>query len=283
MQREFAIGKYDTAYGDGWRRLRAADWRDPAFQAALVQAHREGGGWPLLEEPLTCMNVLWVAEGPVQIDGAEVVQVGSFFSSYQLVRGVYPAMNRSTKVAWTTTAPALGKNWTVEARNANWNPPCLFVQVHSLPLPLKSVYERQTVAVWAAYPSRPASSRLTDLFEMPQSATQLLAGCRRGADSSAFALLVRRDVQYAATCATRRYQQSDGVFCTLHYASIQIPSPDQDRFFDSADVSVASTEARWMRTLQEHPLAEVHPRLRVCKQDELIKQNPPPKQYKITI
>ena len=34
------------------------------------------------------------------------------------------------------------------------------------------------------------SSRLVDLFEMPQAATQLLAGCRRHADASALALLV---------------------------------------------------------------------------------------------
>jgi hypothetical protein len=41
----------------------------------------------------------------------------------------------------------------------------------------QSEYERQPVTVWAAYPPRPASSRLADLFEMPQAVTQLLAGC----------------------------------------------------------------------------------------------------------
>jgi hypothetical protein len=51
--------------------------------------------------------------------------------------------------------------------------------------------------VWAAYPPRPALSRfrgLADLFEMPQAATQILAGCKRDADSSAFAILVRRGI-----------------------------------------------------------------------------------------
>ncbi len=125
MQRKFAIGKYDTTYPE-WRQATEADWTNPAFQAALVQAHQEGGGWALLEEPLKCDHVLFVAEGWVQIDGAQVVEVG--VSNLQL-RGVYPAMNRATKVAWTTTAPALGSDWTVQAVKLAKNPPCLFLQV----------------------------------------------------------------------------------------------------------------------------------------------------------
>ncbi len=114
----------------------SADWTDPAFQAALVQAHREGKGWALLEEPLLIPGSLCVAEGWVVIDGARVVEVGrNRFTFYQQLRGVYPAKNFDTMVAWTTTAPALGNNWTVFA----WNPwhkendmdgiPCIYVQV----------------------------------------------------------------------------------------------------------------------------------------------------------
>ncbi len=107
--------------------VTAAEWRDPAFQGALVQAHREGGGWALLEEPLLCSAGLRVAEGKVQIDGAAVNEVGHTNGSQQL-RGVYPAMNYLTQVAWTTTAPALGDKWTVKSGIAG-DPPCLFVQV----------------------------------------------------------------------------------------------------------------------------------------------------------
>ncbi len=68
---------------------------------------------------------------------------------------------------------------------------------------LKPVYERQVVTVRAAYPPSPTSSRLTDLVEMPQAATRLLAGCTYAAyggesGSSVFASLVRRDYQHAS-------------------------------------------------------------------------------------
>ncbi len=134
MQRKFSIGRHKTAYGDVWCMMTAAEWRDPAFQAALVQAHREGGGWPLLEEPLECTGALCVTEGYVLIDGDAVVEAGSALGSFQHLRGVYPAMNYRTKVAWTTTAPALGSNWTVAAWKPSENPPCLFVQVLRLSL-----------------------------------------------------------------------------------------------------------------------------------------------------
>lgn len=38
---EFGIGKYHIQYR-GYRMVREAEWQDPAFQAVLVQAHREG-------------------------------------------------------------------------------------------------------------------------------------------------------------------------------------------------------------------------------------------------
>jgi hypothetical protein len=130
MQRKVGIGKYDTVYDDGWRRAEKADWTNPAFQAALVQAHREGGGWTLLEEPLECNNGLCATEGQVWIDGATITEVGfTYGAPDQLLRGVYPAMNNYTKVGWTTTAPAPGNTWTVDAWQPFGNPPCLFVQV----------------------------------------------------------------------------------------------------------------------------------------------------------
>ena len=127
---KFAIGKYhnDDTYDKGWRMATAADWVNPKFQAKLVQAHQAGGGWALLEEPLVCDNVLYVAEGPVRIDGAYVIEVGHNWSESQELRGVYPAMNHRTDVAWTTTEPALGNTWTVVQVSTYDNVPCLFVR-----------------------------------------------------------------------------------------------------------------------------------------------------------
>ena len=129
---KFAIGKYDKApsYGKEWRQATATDWTNPAFQAELVKAHNDNGGWALLEEPLVCNNSLCVAEGAVMIDGAPVVEVGFKMFSTQELRGVYPAMNMTTEEAWTATAPALGNNWSIWAPDVKKNissPPCLFV------------------------------------------------------------------------------------------------------------------------------------------------------------
>ncbi len=100
-----------------------------------MQAHREGGGWTLLEETLECNDELVVAEGYVEIDGATVVEVGYDCQWSQQLRGVYPAMNWGTKVAWTTSAPALGDNWTALVWNHTytWDTPvpCIYVQVHT--------------------------------------------------------------------------------------------------------------------------------------------------------
>ncbi len=40
---------------------------------------------------------------------------------------------------------------------------------------------------------------------------------------------------------------------------MQIPALDPGRIFDALQVVGASPEVRWMRTLQEHPWAEVPP------------------------
>ena len=120
-----AVGKYNGVYDNGFRRMREVEWRNPAFQAQLVAAHQASGGWPLLEEPLVCNAVLCVAEGYVHIDGVYILEVG--FTGHQQLRGVYPAMNCITNVAWTTTAPAPSNNWTVVPYDGR-DFPCLFVQ-----------------------------------------------------------------------------------------------------------------------------------------------------------
>ena len=136
---QFAVGKYNNEYPD-YRKVTAAEWKNPTFQAQLVEAHQAYRGWPLLEEPLECNDFLCVAEGYVQIEGALVAEVGSNGRSTQQLRGVYPAMNRDTKVAWTTTAPALGDNWTVLPMYGHQSGPCLFVHESYNPVPGMPVF-----------------------------------------------------------------------------------------------------------------------------------------------
>jgi hypothetical protein len=127
MGGQFAVGKYNKEYSD-YRKVTAADWTNPTFQAQLVAAHQKGGGWSLLEKPLVCNSPLCVADGGVMIDGVFVAEVGyNTSSNSQQLRDVYPAMNLKTKVAWTTEAPELGNNWTVTGMSPYSNPPCLFV------------------------------------------------------------------------------------------------------------------------------------------------------------
>ena len=129
---KYAVGYYNGSY-PGWRQVEAKEWTNPTFQAALVQAHQEGGGWPLLEEPLLCNGSLYVVEGYVKIDGAYVVPKECYHS--EVVSTVYSATNYDTEVSWTTTAPMPGNNWTVEyMKSSNYeqisklNPICLFVK-----------------------------------------------------------------------------------------------------------------------------------------------------------
>ena len=124
LPKEFRVGKYNKTY-DGWRRMTAAEWKDPAIQAKLLEAHREGGGWTLLEDPLVCNYALCVDNGVAMIDEVSVAEVGNTVP-FQQLRGRYRAMNNNTKVAWTTTEPALGNNWTVRSWVMS-DYPCLFV------------------------------------------------------------------------------------------------------------------------------------------------------------
>ena len=131
---QFAVGHRNKEYPD-YRKVTAAEWKNPTFQAQLVEAHQEGGGWALLEEPFECNDTLCVAEGWVTIDGALVAEVGSDpYGPHQQIRGVYPAMNTKTNVAWTTTLPALGNNWTARAYSQS-RAPCLFVHESYNPAP----------------------------------------------------------------------------------------------------------------------------------------------------
>ena len=130
-RRMFAIGKYNTPY-TGWRRAIATEWMDPAFQKELIQAHQEGGGWPLLEKPLVFAGQLLVADGYAQINAQYTVHVGYNESDTETLDNVYPAKNISANVAWTMTepAPAPGNNWTVKNITdftSFKNYPCLFV------------------------------------------------------------------------------------------------------------------------------------------------------------
>lgn len=135
-QCNIAVGKYNETY-DGWRQATDADWRNPTFQAQLVQAHQEGGGWALLKDSLVCNDLLFVAEGLVQIDGKHIIHVG-FNEEHLPLHNVYSAMNYDTNVAWTTMAPVPSNNWTVIQRKGE-DYPCLFVQDRTNPTATTSV------------------------------------------------------------------------------------------------------------------------------------------------
>ena len=152
----FKVGIYDKTY-PGWRRVIATEWTDPVFQAQLVAAHEEGGGWPLLEEPLLCKTALNVEEGWARIDGERIVEVG-YTDGTQQLRGIYPAMNFKTLVAWTTTAPTLGNNWTVKTR-IELDYPCLFVQDGNVP---EAATSDSTFTAMPAAPESPVVSPVVD-------------------------------------------------------------------------------------------------------------------------
>jgi hypothetical protein len=131
----FAVGMHNKDYGNSWRMVTEAEWMDFEFQAKLVKAHQESGGWALLEESLICNNGLYVAEGLALIDNEMVVEVGH--NGSQQLQSVYPAMNEDTKVAWTMTPPALGNNWTIDKNTKILSYPCLFVRTSAPTAPTK--------------------------------------------------------------------------------------------------------------------------------------------------
>lgn len=133
---QFAVGDYKKKY-DGYRSATEAEWKNPEFQAALVKAHQEGKGWPLLEKLIDeqtdggNLRALHIADKKLLlIDECPIVH--SQFMYSDIPYDVYPAMNIETGAQWTTTPPALGDKWTVWSDswafgNDYWTIPCLFV------------------------------------------------------------------------------------------------------------------------------------------------------------
>lgn len=124
-----AVGKYNKDY-PGYRKVTMANWTNPAFQAALVQAHQQGGGWPLLERPLQYDSGLFVLEGQAMINDNYVVDISwSNQLSYTLQTGFFPK-NSATKTPWTTAPPTLNDIWTVNTSSVPKaeSSLCLFVK-----------------------------------------------------------------------------------------------------------------------------------------------------------
>ena len=124
-----AVGKYNKDY-PGYRKVTMANWTNPAFQAALVQAHQQGGGWPLLERPLQYDSGLFVLEGQAMINDNYVVDTSwSNQLSYTLQTGFFPK-NSATKTLWTTAPPTLNDIWTVNTSSVPKaeSSLCLFVK-----------------------------------------------------------------------------------------------------------------------------------------------------------
>lgn len=125
----YAIGQYNTTY-PGWHKAKETDWTNPAFQTELLNAHKNGNGWELLQIPLICSGGLHVEEGPVQINGEYVAEVGFKSNTNSHLNNVYSAAfsNSSGMVPWTTTPPTTGTNWTVQKVKVDNSPPCLYIR-----------------------------------------------------------------------------------------------------------------------------------------------------------
>ncbi len=121
-QRDIAVGRGKKDY-KGWRMLTAVDVKNPVCQAIVVGAHKQRGGWSLLETPFNFeAGQLCVAEGFLVINGAGVYFVDQ-------LKIVYSAVNYHTGVAWTTMAPSTKATWDVREKPSIRAYPCLFVQV----------------------------------------------------------------------------------------------------------------------------------------------------------
>ena len=140
IKSNYAVGKYNGNY-KGWRRMTINEVNNDKYR--LLAAHGETG-WPLLEKPLECNGVLFVAEGSVRINKAYVTDVGFTFGKKHQLLDVYSAMDSETKVpwtdklvrtevAWTTMDLALSNEWATTEIVPTINPPCLFVRDAALP------------------------------------------------------------------------------------------------------------------------------------------------------
>ena len=125
----YAIGYYYGVYA-GWRKATKADWKNPEFQAALVQAHQKGGGWPLLEKPFICNGTLFVNEAHVYINGMRIFEVDGASTKVKRknphrLDTIYSAADptiffqKNKSVTWT---------YKDEKPISSYNPPCLFVK-----------------------------------------------------------------------------------------------------------------------------------------------------------
>lgn len=106
------IGYYNKDY-PGYHKATQADWTNATFQTALLQAHQQRGGWPLLETPLKYNSGLFVTEGQVMIDDNYVVNILWNGETHTLQNGFFP-MNPISKIPWTKTPPTLNDKWTVD-------------------------------------------------------------------------------------------------------------------------------------------------------------------------
>ncbi len=96
------MGVAGTSY-PGYRHITVEEVRAEA--ACIIATHRCWGGLPLLPQQLACNHLLYVAKGFLLVGGAGVTERG--YSGSQVIRGVYPAQNHSTKAPWPPTTAEL--------------------------------------------------------------------------------------------------------------------------------------------------------------------------------
>ena len=134
-KKEFAVGYYNTAYGNGWRKATKADWKNPEFQAALVQAHQERDGWALLEKLLECRNYLAVEEGLVKIKNNYIMSSKQSFFTTSKIKDVYFAkltpMDKLCNIILFNKLLKSKEDWdvSIDDNDISNNPPCLFYRI----------------------------------------------------------------------------------------------------------------------------------------------------------
>ncbi len=111
----------------GYDKLTKAQLLDRAIRQRLLELHAQHAGFPLAEPNLEVQDALHVAEGALLFDGSYITVVGRAPGQELTIRGFFAAMNWETKVAWTTTPPALDATWIVKAGDID-DRPCLFIR-----------------------------------------------------------------------------------------------------------------------------------------------------------
>jgi hypothetical protein len=128
------VGYRNKQY-DGYRVVNLKDISRIEWRKQLINIIEKYGGWPLLENNLTCKAPLRIEEGPIKLDNKSVGGIKCYYEG--TINGLYePGSFDNHGVKYTIKDLNAIQKWEVRviATNADKDYPCLFVKVDSLPL-----------------------------------------------------------------------------------------------------------------------------------------------------